>query len=61
MHGTADDNVHLNNSLEFVAQLQSLGILCDMWLFPNMNHSINFCNARALVYAKMLDWLNRNL
>ena len=61
MHGTADDNVHPNNSLEFISRLQAAGLLCDLWLFPNMNHSINFCNGRALVYAKMLDWLNRNL
>ena len=61
MHGTSDDNVHLANTYEFVSQLQSNGILCDMLLFPNMNHSINECNARVVVYAKMLDWFNKNL
>lgn len=59
MHGTADDNVHLLNTMQYVSALQTEGGLCDMWLFPNMNHSILGCNSRALVYAKMLDFFNR--
>ena len=54
MSGTADDNVHMSNTMEYVSHLQSNGKLCDMLLFPNMNHSINGCNARALVYTNML-------
>ncbi len=61
MSGTADDNVHPCNTMQYVSALQSQGIMCDMWLFPNMNHSINECNARTMVYAKMLDYFNRNL
>ena len=61
MYGTADDNVHPANTLEFVSRLQSAGILCDMLVFPNMNHSINGCNARSVVYANMLRWLDKNL
>lgn len=59
--GTADDNVHLQNTIEYVSELQAHGKLCDMLLFPNMNHSIYHCNTRALVYAKMLDYFNRNM
>ncbi|MDE6300512.1 MAG: S9 family peptidase [Muribaculaceae bacterium] len=61
MYGTADDNVHPANTLEFVSRLQRMGGLCDMFVFPNMNHSINGCNARSVVYGKMLDWFNKNL
>lgn len=61
MYGTADDNVHPANSLEFVAQLEQSGRFCDMFLFPNKNHSIYGGNSRATVYLKMLDWLNKNL
>ena len=61
MSGTADDNVHFQNTIEYVSQLQSNGILCDMLIFPNMNHSINHCNARSLVYAKMIDYFKRNM
>lgn len=61
MSGTADDNVHFQNTIEYVSQLQSNGILCDMLIFPNMNHSINHCNSRSLVYAKMIDYFKRNM
>ena len=33
MHGTADDNVHLMNTLRYVSALQSEGKICDMFLF----------------------------
>lgn len=61
MSGTADDNVHLSNTMEFVARLVSSKKLCDMMLFPNMDHSINRCGARGVVYGKMLDFFNKNL
>jgi dipeptidyl-peptidase-4 len=61
MHGTADDNVHLTNTIEFVSRLQEVNRSCDMLLFPNMNHSINGCNARALVYGRMLNYFEKNL
>lgn len=61
MSGTADDNVHLSNTMEYVSRLQADGILCDMLLFPNMNHSINGCNSRAVVYGKMIDYFRKSL
>jgi dipeptidyl-peptidase-4 len=61
MYGTADDNVHPDNSLEFVSELEVHGLLCDMLVFPNKNHSIYGCNARAVVYGKMYDYFKRNL
>ena len=61
MYGTSDDNVHPANSLQFVSALQSAGGFCDMFVFPNMNHSIYGCNARAVVYAKMFDFFKKNL
>lgn len=61
MTGTADDNVHPANSIEYAGRLLSAGKMCDMLLFPNMNHSIYYCNGRIMVYAKMLDYFNRNL
>ncbi|MDE6276877.1 MAG: prolyl oligopeptidase family serine peptidase, partial [Muribaculaceae bacterium] len=61
MYGTADDNVHPANSLEFVARLQNAGLMCDMFVFPDMNHSINGCRTRALVWARMFDFFSRNL
>ena len=34
---------------------------CDMFVFPNMNHSINGCNARAVVYGRMFDFFESKL
>lgn len=61
MHGTADDNVHLMNTLQYVSALESHGSVCDMLLFPNMNHSIYGCGARAVVYLKMLQHFDRSM
>lgn len=61
MHGTSDDNVHLLNTMQYVALLQQAGKMCDMFLYPDMNHSINGCDARLNVYSKMLDYFNRNM
>ena len=61
IHGTADDNVHLMNTMQYVSVMQSYGRFCDMWLYPNMNHSIYGCNSRLNVYSKMLDYFDRNL
>ena len=61
MSGTADDNVHISNTMEYVSELISAGKYCDLMLFPNMNHSIYHCGARAVVYAKMLVYFNTHL
>lgn len=61
MYGTADDNVHPANTLQYVSTLQNAGILCDMFVFPNMNHSINGCNARAVVYGRMFEYFRDKL
>jgi len=61
MSGTADDNVHLSNTIEYVARLVNAGKWCDLMLFPDMNHSINGCDTRRVVYSRMLDYFDRNL
>lgn len=61
MYGTADDNVHPANTIEFAGRLIAAGKWCDILMFPNMNHSINYCNGRAMVYSRMLDFFNENL
>ena len=53
--------MHPANALPYVSTLQSAGILCDMFVFPNMNHSINGCNARSVVFAKMLQFFDNKL
>ncbi|MCM1348412.1 MAG: S9 family peptidase [Firmicutes bacterium] len=61
MHGTADDNVHFFNSVQYASVAEAEGKWLDMLLFPNMNHSINSCKARSVVMARLLDYLQRNM
>ena len=53
--------MHLLNTMQYISVMQSEGRLCDMLLYPDMNHSINGCDARLSVYSKMLDYFDRNL
>lgn len=61
MHGSSDDNVHLANTMEYASHLIADGNFCDMLIFPGMNHSINGCDTRAVVYGKMLSFFNQHL
>ena len=61
MHGTADDNVHFMNTVQYTSALQSAGKWCDMFIYPNMNHSIYGCGARLSVYSRMLAYFKSNL
>lgn len=60
MYGTLDDNVHPVNSLQMASAMQTSGVLFDMMSFTNKNHSINGCNARAVVYANMYRFFSRS-
>ena len=59
--GTADDNVHINNTYEFVSHATEEDVLVDMMIYPNKDHHINGCSMRYSLYKKLLDYFNRNL
>lgn len=61
MSGTADDNVHYFNTVQYVSAAEEADMWCDMLVFPNMDHSINDCGAQKIVYARMLDYFNKNM
>ncbi len=61
IHGTADDNVHYQNSMEYVDQLVKTGKQFDMFVYPNRNHNIKGGNTRMHLYQMMSDYLKRNL
>lgn len=51
MHGVADDNVHLQNTLTLLDELDMAGIEnYDVHVFPDSDHSIYFHNANRIVY-----------
>lgn len=61
IHGTADDNVHLQNQAEFVSALIREGKQFDMFTYPNKNHGIYGGNTRNHLYTMMFNWLKLNL
>ena len=61
MHGTADDNVHIFNAVQYAGAAQKVGCWADFFMFPNKNHSIYGCNARSVVYARMLNYLETHM
>lgn len=51
MHGVADDNVHMQNSLTLLDKLDVARVEnYDVHFFPDSDHSIYFHNARVIVY-----------
>jgi len=61
MHGLADDNVHFQNSAEFVLALIRNNVQFETMYYPNNNHAINSGNARKYLYEKMIHFLKDNL
>lgn len=61
MFGSADDNVHIVNEMQYVAKMTSLNKQVDMMVYPNMNHSINGCGVRYPLYQRVLNFFNDNL
>lgn len=61
VHGTADDNVHLQNTKEFVEALVQNGKQFRMFEYTNRNHSIYGGNTRHHLYTMMLDFWREHL
>lgn len=59
--GTADDNVHMTNTLQYQVAATAHNKLIDMMIYSNMNHSINYRDARYPLYLKVLDYFNTYL
>ena len=55
MHGTGDDNVHMQSSLTLLDKLDLAGVTnYDFHAFPDSDHSIYFHNANKMVYGRKL-------
>ncbi|MFI5218343.1 MAG: alpha/beta hydrolase family protein, partial [Bacteroidia bacterium] len=59
MHGTADDNVHFQNSMEFVNALVNEKKQFETFFYPDKAHSIS--GVRLNLYTKMTDFILENL
>ncbi len=54
-HGTGDDNVHIQNSIEFIQGLVSAGKQYDLLLYPGLTHSLDTSSARTQLYERILE------
>lgn len=61
IHGTADDNVHFQNSTEMVTEMIKKNKVYDSEYYPDKNHGIYGGNTRLHLYTKMTDFIDRNL
>lgn len=60
-HGTADDNVHFQNTVEYADALIQAGKQFDMQIYPNKAHSISGSTSRMHLYSTIMRFLDRNL
>lgn len=61
IHGTADDNVHFMQTMEYAEALVQAGKQFDMHVYKDRNHSIYGGNTRYHLYTKMSNYLFDNL
>ncbi len=60
IHGTSDDHVHLQNTIQMVGKLIAAGKQFDLELYPNQTHGIGQAG-RAHLDHLILDFLEREL
>lgn len=58
IHGTADDNVHIENTFSFVDKLNEHSLSnYDMHIFPGSDHSISHHNGSRVLFRKLYNWI----
>lgn len=61
VHGSADDNVHYQNTMDMVTALVAANKQFEMFIYPNKNHGIYGGNTRLHLFTKMTNFLKENL
>ena len=61
IHGSADDNVHVQNAMDFTELLVQAGIPFDMAIYKDRNHGIYGGNTRNHLYKRIITFLEENL
>ncbi|HLV50583.1 MAG TPA: S9 family peptidase [Flavobacterium sp.] len=61
IHGTADDNVHVQNTMVLINKLVSLNKNFDWLIYPDKNHGIYGGKTREQLYTKMTNYLLEKL
>jgi len=61
VHGSGDDNVHYQNSMEMVTALVAANKQFDLFIYPDKAHAIIGGNTRLHLFTKMTDFVMENL
>lgn len=61
VHGSTDDNVHFQNTMDFVNALVKANKQFEMQVYPNRNHNISGGNTRYHLFKRITDYILRNL
>lgn len=61
IHGTADDNVHFQNSVMMIDKMIENNVKFKSAYYPNKNHGISGGNTSLHIYAEMTDYIMKNL
>jgi len=61
VHGTADDNVHYQHTIEMADALIEAGVDFELMIYPDHDHAIFTGPARLHLYRLMTDFLDRSI
>ena len=61
IHGTADDNVHVQNTMQMVEALVQANKQFDWAIYPDKNHGIYGGKTRVQLYTKMTNFIKEKL
>ena len=61
IHGSGDDNVHVQNTMQMVEALVQANKQFDWAIYPDKNHGIYGGNTRLHLYTKMTNFIKENL
>ena len=61
VHGSADDNVHVQNTMRMAEALIQANKPFDMAIYPDKNHGIYGGNTSLHLYSKMTNFIKENL
>ena len=61
VHGSADDNVHYQNTMEMISSLVKENKQFDLFIYPDKNHSIYGGTTRLHLMTKITDFIIKNL
>ena len=61
IHGSGDDNVHVQNSMRMIEALVQANKQFDWSIYPDRNHGIYGGNTRIQLYNKMTNFVKDNL